>query len=462
MTPAADMATCAASDVVAETQRRLGRYGAPAMTLHCSRWFFCFVVVTAALAPLSLGGCAPPCTLSSDCDDTQFCMIDEAAAATDDVQGVCGRECESFQDCVLGETCTSRGRCVPSSNALILSMPDEVAHLAETPGSITARVSFLGAAATVSIEVVSTESNASLCVPFDPVQQTLLGSDVAHTEHDVTLAVPPYGNAVMQLVVDAGENVVVSQAFSLRGPAPEAVEGLTLGLGPVGLTVDANATAVQPGQVTASVAHSGLWGNTEPENGAPTPLLFIGDGAGPYNVLFPLLRGPQTVWLEDGATGERCGRRVHTLPTDLPDQLEVAQYFAATEEGALADVNLELVLDLDDRGAVRCDADSLRDPCSASFPPTHLKDDGHERLAAHLADGVYGVVVTPGIVGGTVSSMVRLSFGDNHLGFFGPRTLDTEQLQSWRVARIYVVGGSVSVEPIDEVTADVPDDVSTW
>ena len=94
--------------------------------------------------------------------------------------------------------------------------------------------------ATVAVEVVSAESNASLCVPYDPVQQTLLGSAVAHTEHDVTLEIPPYGDAVLQLVVDAGDGAIATRAFALKGPAPDAVEGLDLGLGAVGLPVDAN------------------------------------------------------------------------------------------------------------------------------------------------------------------------------------------------------------------------------
>ncbi|MCP4502762.1 MAG: hypothetical protein GY822_22715 [Deltaproteobacteria bacterium] len=339
--------------------------------------------------------------------------------------------------------------------------PTQVDMGNEPSATVSVAFRFLGEKAMVGVRPLQLLDESAFCIPFLPLRTEVIPASASTEERGtLTFELPALGAGEYEAYIQANE-LEASISFSVTSTAPEGHDGLHYLKGPDGALLDANRILKTQLSIDATAPNLGLWSYTEPVRGGLSPLRFVGDGVGSFQATFPVARGPQTLWTLADGLDSVCGRIVDTVPAEHPDLLEVGLSFRSLD-GDIADLDLYIVANLENQQPQSC---SVNQPAGLCLHPSSLgliSDDGFEFVHLALEDGIYGIAVRTGAVTSSIEATLRISVGNEHLDFLGPRRLQTSEVQTWLAARIYVIGGSITLETVDVLASRFPDDVTTW
>lgn len=406
-------------------------------------------VVVVAVAS-ALAGCSLPCALDADCPADMHCG--EAA--------VCTQECAGPADCGISELCR-RGRCELDARPIVTWLsPAEGAEVGER-FDVEVEVRFR--ADELLVELGRDPTNpGEPCAPFVPQRVRLNGDFRREAVEVVTFRdVPALGDAFglqVRASIPAVDPFTRRRAF--RGDADPSLGGMTVVEPREGFVdADAHVTLALEAALERVAPAVSAW--VEPLSGAPTPRRVLAQDADALVGRVPLARGEQVVWLEAAyASGtRRCGVGIATERT-VHDGVEVALAFDAPEP---ANLDLWVYADLDEEGQSRCALEPPAGVCALAWTEPGLREHGEEAVVLPQAEGIYGIAVAPTAVTAPVSTLVRVSNRNAHLGFFGPRSVLADQAEVWLAGRVIVLGGTVTLEPLDQVSVGLPSEpASAW
>ncbi len=411
----------------------------------------------AALAALGVpcllyaGGCATPCQLDSECPPDQHCGE----------QQICEKECDGLADCDISEFCY-RGRCSLDARPQLRWL--EPAEGAEVGERFDARVEVRYRAAEVTVALERDPTNeGEPCAPLVPERVILEGDLRDDSVQVVTFeGVRSLGATFgLQAVARAPGTAATTVRRSFRGAASEALGGLTVHTPTEGF-VDADEHVTLPLEASLENEARVVSAWLEPANGARTPRRVLAQQTREVVGHVPLARGAQILWLEAELPGgtRRCGVGLRTEPTSNPDGVEIGLAFDGAEPSNL---DLWIYADLDDGEEQRCSLEPPSGVCAQAFTQLGLREHGEEVVVLPPAEGIYGVAVAPAAATANVSSLVRISNRNVHLGFFGPRSVLADQAEVWLAGRVLLLGGTVTLEPLDEVSLGLPaEPASSW
>jgi len=413
-----------------------------------------FVAVAGALA----ASCAQPCENDIECPEGQHCAGEGEAMA-------CVSACLTVTDCGFGEACSARGRCEADPAIVTFLSPAEDA-LVDEEFDVDLEVRFVGREAVVTMALAG-DGGGSACGGFAPATVTLPGAPDRETTHSVLFpAVRSAGTSYIlevTVVVDGGDPRFARRTLSgptlpepigieLRAPVPGDVPLATAARSPVAVDLDLSFGFTSPE----------IWGRAVPSSSPPTSLrLLARDTDRLSGVRHPVALGAQTLELlfTQGGTPARCDVSLVAEAAEA-DPIEVALSFAGSE---LSDLDLWVYVESDDGDTRICEGALSSGPCLGGYVRPGLASTGEEQIGLALKDGIYGVAVLPGAVSDPVSALVRLSRDGAHQEFIGPFTVQPGQGEVWLAARLYVVGGVVTSEPLGRVSSGAPSGVpSTW
>lgn len=404
-----------------------------------------------AAAPLLATGCGAPCERSDDCPAAEYCSA----------EGLCQQDCTQNGDCGTNRLC-QRGECTLSSLPLLEWVsPPENADVGEE-FDVTVQVSYRAESVRLELSRVETDPGER-CAPLVPYVQVLEGSASEDLTRLVTFpGVRSLGESFgLELYADAnGAPVNLTRTF--RGTAPEGLGGAFI-LEPREGDADADdaLTMNVAAQIDPPADIVTVW--TEPLFQPTTPRVVAATGNAVTeidDVTMPLSRGPQVVWIETDRDGERlrCGVGVTTTNHDNPRPLELGLVWDSLDGAGRVD--LQVVAERDNADVELCrTADSAVDGvCLAGDRDDFgLRRHGEQIVLLDPVPGIYGLAVIPSSAASAVRARVRVSNGDVHLGWLGPRTVQADQGMVWLAGRLVVLEGVVRLEPVDRTEPGLPE-----
>ncbi len=397
------------------------------------------------------GGCAPPCETQSDCPLASYCSD----------EGLCLVECTNDVDCDLTESCSDNGRCVLGSRPTLSILSPQNGDSVDDGFTLVLEANFRGALLQVELEPAP-GAPGTACVPFAYPPALVPGDarqdrTVTVTFDDVPVLADTFSLSVRGFVT-AG--LTTQQTVELHGIPPAVATG-------VSWRTPAETTIADPAaQLTLSLAFdvdadiSAVWAYVEPSFGPASPRRFLGTGPAVEGWI-PLARGPQIVRLELDRGGERevCGRKFFT-EDDGATGVEAALFFNSDVE---TDLDLWLFSEREGEPPALCSQASVASFCRPVSTSRRAGPSGHDTLSFDAVPGIYGFAVRPGAAAGPVEALLRISHQGNHLGWLGPMTIEPSQGEVWLAGRLYLIEGTVSLEPLDFIRAGLPTEpVSTW
>lgn len=414
-----------------------------------SRSTWCALALASVVAGFS--GCSVPCDSEQDCFEDQFCAED----------GVCAKECSVDADCEGGERCSLRGECrgslAPVAAFVLPAADAAVGDLFDVEVDVT----FRGDLATVRLER-DASNVGGICGPFAP-QEVILTGDVAQevTQRVVFRDIQPYARFFSLRVVAEANGLRGTIARGFSGDPGDDFGGAKISE-PAEAIVRTNVlTSKLSATFEPQAAVVSAW--VEPERGAPSPRVLLAQNTGAIEgVSIPVARGRQTVWVETERQGVTsiCGRSFTVDPLEESRGLGVALAFESEGD---AELDLWIFAERDGYDAEICTVENPRNLCRGGDQSSPFQTVGEERLRLDLDSGVYGIAVAPAIISEPVSARVRLSTNGVHLGWLGPRRVFAEDGAVWLAARVYVLDGAVSIEPLETMTVGLPSGtVSDW
>jgi hypothetical protein len=394
-----------------------------------------------------------PCTEDGSCPPGYACHIAEDLA-----EGECVQECVLSLQCGQGRTCTGAGRCSAE-----LGPPDF--EITDPP--FNAELEAGGAADVVGVVQVGGEDvtleirgmDELGCTPprpavvLLPAQERMQGvpfafSGVAVGEGGGTWTMTAAtGTFDVEVVHVYRAGVVCGDCPSVTVAEPDGFA--ILGRYHAGVLLQARVVAAtQPSMIFAVDPLGREWAmplelGTVDVEGRVLPVA-VGDNA-------------VGVRVEGASAVRRCTRwvRVEPEPAALAAHL--------TFEGTTSDLDLAVVPTGTRLGSSSCRAGSALAGCT--FPTGNRSAPGPEAaLLEGLADGVWGVVVLaiPGEEG-PVRATASITANGVALGTFGPRLVNPQLAEAWLVARVQVLGGVATAEPLDRVDSAAPEGLpETW
>jgi hypothetical protein len=396
-------------------------------------------------------GCAVPCEADVTCADGQYC-------AGEGGERFCVSDCFSAGDCAFGETCSARGRCEAGGRALVEWLsPAEGAAVAES-FDVVVEVRFVGREAILNLTIG--ETNGSPCGGFAPTTVRLPGVTTAESTHVVTLpgvraAGIGFGLEV-EVQVDGGEPRFARRSF--RGPNLDEPFGLRIAHpvpGLVALPTTASTPLSTPIELTLDSSFSEVWARVIPEFGPPTPMRVIGLSSNTITgVRHAVALGRQTLELTfaQGGSPSVCRLALDAKPERI-DPIEIALTFTGSEA---SDLDMWIYTETDAGDSRICTPQLASSPCLSGYARPGLHPFGEEHMGLSLVDGLYGVAVIPGAATAALSATLRISREGTHQTFVGPFTVQPAQGEVWLAARLYVVGGVLSIEPMYEIVSGAP------
>lgn len=409
------------------------------------------LVVTTSLLLLLAVACSRPCASDTDCTDAEHCGA----------EGVCVALCSRAQDCALGELC-ARGRCEVSSAPLIRWLEPASGATVGERFDVEAEVRFRGPALVAHLERDPARPGEP-CAPLPVHEVRVEGDPLRETVQRLRFGDVPSLGQDFALALRADSGVESRAVLPLKGQAREGFGGAVV-LEPSERVIDADAALSHELLVELSPAAGLVSGWVEPLGAPPSPRTVLGQGVTEVRgARLPLARGPQILWLETERAGavQRCGIGLTTPPPQHAGALEVALSY---ESDAPGDVQLWLAFEAADGAVDTCTISELSSPCVAARDGAPRLDRyGEEALHLEVAEGIYGIAVAPGAATGPVRATVRLSNQGVHLGWLGPRTVQTDLGEVWLAGRVYVLGGELRVEPLQAVRTGRPSEPpSAW
>jgi len=350
------------------------------------------------------------------------------------LQGGC-TVCESHGDCP-GDTLCIEGACVeaPPASATVLLPSGPVGETFD----VALEIRFRGGEAIVSLER-SPDEPGEPCLPLPPFTQRVEGDvDDLVTRVVVISGVPSLGRsfALSARIEVNGRTFFVR--IPVEGPTPEGIGGLTL-ITPQRRDIDAIGEALLDIEVEAQGVTRAWIEPLLPSTAPSTPKAFLTAAGDRHTGRVPTIRGPQLLWVEaiDGDVTRLCGHALVGGPAEVgSDEFEVL----LTSRSVDGDEHLvELSTRLTDGGTVAfCEGrsestDTCRARVRASTAPESI--DG---LIIGVDRGVVEVAAVPRIVSGPVEVQLRVSRGEQHLGHFGPITLQPAHGETWVAGRIVI------------------------
>jgi hypothetical protein len=359
-------------------------------------------------------------------------------------------ECAADVDCSLVQECVEGGCRARPGSAIALVAPEGTV---DGTFDLVVDVTFAGALATVGVGR-DPASPGEPCIPFLAQQVVVEGTGERETRRVTLPRLPSLGTAfALRVSLSTSGAPPVERTFSFIGPLPGADVGGAVILTPGGeVDIDDTPLATVSGSVEGPAVAF-----VAPAAAPSLPRIVVADGPGPVDARLPLVRGPQTVWVETTTSvgTRRCGRTVLGGPAgDDGGALDVALIATAAEPAWVG-------LSLRARGAdtTTVCADDRRDDerCrivrSAVEPGTIVV----EQAGVWLDDGVIDIAAVPRIAVGPVEGLVRVTHAGRHVGFFGPFSFLPDEGQSWIAGRVVLRGGVVvSAVGLDEVTFGAP------
>jgi hypothetical protein len=331
------------------------------------------------------------------------------------------------------------------------------------PFELVVEVEFVGDEATLVVER-GVSAPGDPCRPFLPRRLVVAGNGGPSTVRVGVPDLPALGPAfAYELRLQVSGFLPALALAPLVGPASPGDSGGAVVRAPVAGDIDVEAAPVA--DVRAQVDGPAV-AYIEDSDGRPaTPRVVVAPGAGPGVGQVPLLRGPQTLWVEttvDGAV-RRCGVGLRGLPEgDDGGALDVA-LVATAAVPVWAGLSLRLG-EGEGEGSTVCDRRGGRAPPSVSAGPCLARRVADrpalvlsEVLQVAPGDGVVDVAVVPTVTAGPFDAAVRVTLAGRHVGFFGPFTLPGDDGSTWRAGRIVVAGGAVvALLPTDELVFGAP------
>lgn len=409
------------------------------------------VGVVGAIA-IAFAGCTQPCELDADCPSQMHCGP----------SGMCEQQCASDRDCdSVTERC-ERGRCTLDIRPVVTWLsPAEGADVGER-FDIEVEVRFRGAEVVVELQRDPTNPGVP-CAPHVPRRVVLQGDPAQEVVEKVSFRdVPSLGSSFgLQVRASVASIDPFTHRRGFRGSYDATLGGIEVTSPREGF-VDADANVSLPLELALGSVASRVTAWVEPAGAAPTPKRVIASNAGQATGRVPLARGEQILWIEaeSGTTTSRCGVGLATERTALPEGVELALAFDAPEP---ANLDLWVYADLDEDGQSRCTLEPPSGICAIAWTEPGLREHGEELVVLPSAEGIYGVAVSPAAATEPVSALVRVSNRGIHLGFFGPRSVLANQAEVWLAGRVLVLGGTVTLQPLDRVSTGLPSEpASSW
>jgi hypothetical protein len=348
--------------------------------------------------------------------------------------------CVDDAACDVGSVCRE-GACVastlpPSPTLRLLSpaSPDVAASF-----DVVVEVSFQAADAVVTLDR-SDDAPGEPCVPWLPREQHLAGDADAVVTQQVTFAAVPSLGSRFSLRAQVSAGATTALTIPLAGPA----------LSFAGVRVrepsDVDSDAISSPWTIVEVEAAGAvkaW--TEPREtfAPPTPsvsLQAVGGGRSVGRV--PTLRGPQIVWAETTTVDDvvircgvgRVGRGEASIAT--PSAIEVV-VLSASNDGK--DQLVEVL--------TRVSGDGDASFCSGRFDtavpcelvrPARVGAEGIDAVVVDMPRGMIEIAAVPRMISGPVTVSVRVARGDQHVAWWGPRTIDPVRGEVWLAGRVIV------------------------
>jgi hypothetical protein len=421
------------------------------MSLRVDR--LALLVVTALVGTTQgVAGCAAPCAIDADCVDGQYCGGEGESR-------LCTTDCQSLSDCTFGETCSARGRCEAADGAVVTWLSPAEGASVDEAFDVELEIRFVGREAVVRLTLPADEAG-SPCGGFAPATIRLPGvttqeSKQAITIPDVRAAGADFGLQI-EVVVDEGEPRFARRTF--RGPTlpePLGIEVTSPEPGDVPLLGSAPTPLSTAIDLTIGFTSSEIWGRVIPTIGAPTPMrVLASDTNALRGIRHALALGPQTLELTfaQGGTPSVCRLALDATPVDV-HPIEVGLTFTGPDD---SDLDLWLYAETDDGDSTICTPQGASSPCLGAYVRPGVLEFGEESAGLALEDGLYGIAVVPGAASEPVSALLRLSRDGAHQAFVGPFTMSPGLGEVWLAARLYVVNGVLSVEPMYQIVSGAP------
>lgn len=351
--------------------------------------------------------------------------------------------CEAHSDCPGAELCIE-GACVegPAATATVLLPSAPVGDTFD----VAIELRFRGGEALVSLER-SAEAPGEPCLPLPPTSRRVEGDvDDLVTRVVVFSGVPSLGPSfTLNARVDVNGRTVFAKVPVEGPPAPAGLGGITL-IAPQRQDVD----AIVDARLEVEVEAEGVvraWVEPLPPSTAPeTPKAFLVAEGDRHVGRVPTVRGPQILWLEagDGDSTRLCGHAMVGGPVEVEEgELEILLH---SQSVGGDDHLVELSTRITDGGDVAfCDGRgestaACRSRVRATTGPASV--DG---LILGVDRGVVEIAAVPRMTSGPVEVQVRVSRGQQHLGFFGPLTLQPALGETWVAGRIVIDDDAVAV-----------------
>ncbi len=396
------------------------------------------------------------CEVDADCPEQMFCG--EA--------GVCAQQCLIPGDCrSMDQGCSAQGRCIQTFAPLIAFR--EPANGANVEGTFDAAVDVTWVGEQLELRVARDPmSPGEACAPFHPVTMTLFGDPVRENRQTVELpGLAVFGDGPIRLRATAWvrEGADRAAVVDLTGRLDYSVVRGAQIVSPVeGIVPRSPAVSVSV-ELDLPAPADRVWAYSVSERGLSTPRRSVAvQTAELRDVRVPIARGPQLLALEveTGSHRQTCYVGLDTLPAEH-NQLEIALFFEADTPG---DLDLWVYKQPDDGDPDICSAhDVLSSFCLEPFTSLGIRSWGEEVVRLDLEDGVYGLAVAPGAVSGGVNATLRVGRGDNPIGWLGPRTVITDAGNVWLAARLYIIQGAITLEPLDATSVGLPStQPSSW
>lgn len=409
-------------------------------------------VVIVVAATIALTGCSQPCSFDTDCLADMHCGE----------SGLCEQLCARDTDCdAVTERC-ERGRCTLDLRPVVTWIsPAEDASVGER-FDIEVEVRFRGAEVVIELQRDPTNPGEP-CAPLIPRRLVLAGDARQEIVEKVTFRdVPALGDTFgLQVRASVASIDPFTRRRAFQGEIDPTLGGMAVAAPRAGF-VDADAHVSVEVEATLEQNARSVSAWVEPVGSAPTPRRVLATQTGEVQGRAPLARGEQILWLEadHGGSRKRCGVGLATERSALPDGVELALAFDAPEP---ANLDLWVYADLDEEGHSRCTLEPPTGVCAVAWSEPGLRLHGEELVVLPSAEGIYGVAVSPAAATEPVSAFVRVSNRGTHLGFFGPRSVLADQAEVWLAGRVLVLGGAVTLQPLDLVSIGLPGEpASAW
>jgi hypothetical protein len=349
--------------------------------------------------------------------------------------GAC-QVCADDAECDAGAVCRE-GACVapplPPSPVLRLLSPSS--SDVETTFDLVMEVEFQAVEAVVFLER-SDEAPGEPCIPWLPQEQRIVGDADAVVTQQVTFAAVPSlgGRFSLRALVWAGATAALT--IPLSGPAV-SFAGVRV-REPRDVDVDAVSS---PWAVVEVEAPGAVKSWTEPlETFAPptpaVPLQAVGGGRSVGRV--PTLRGPHIVWAETAVLDVvvRCGVGRVGGTVASPSAVEVVA-LSESDDGQDQLVEVLTRVSGNDDAAFCNGRFNTAVPCDL-VREARVGAEGVDAVVVDLPRGMIEIATVPRMISGPVTVSVRVTRGDQHLAFWGPRTIEPARGEVWLAGRVIV------------------------